>query len=351
MANDGQIEVDAGTGSIFVDTSVVTTGEGAGQNRQRVAIGDAVQGENFLSIGADGASSVHVIPSGTAASVVVSFPAVQPVSQSGAWSASVDGTVVATQGGAPWTVDALQQGNWGASISNVVPVSQSGAWAASVDGTVVATQGGAWTVNAQQQGNYGASISNFPASQAVTQGTVPWAASVEGQVGVTQVTSPWVTSGTATVSGSVSAIQTGTWFTTVSGSVTALPSGNQTVSGSVSVLNQSGSASVQLLPSSSDIGYVGTWTTSGPVTGQSSASVTTIQMTATSSVPINGILVGGVSSNVYSVWAGASGVASVGATGGVEVQPGGIVPFTCGNVNQIYIVGSNNTDIVWWSVL
>ena len=295
MSNDGQIEVDAGTGGIFVDTSVVTTGDGSGQNRQRVAIGDAVQGEQFLAIGADGAASVHLIGQSSSSSV----------------SANITNPYI------PVT----QQGNWGASINNVVPVSQSGPWAASVDGTVVATQGGAWTVGAMQQGNYGASISNFPTNQAVTQGTVPWAASVEGQVGVTQITSPWVisgnvtaqqggnygasisnfpavqpvsqqgnwgasitnqptvlqgnapwtvaasqsgnwgasvtqgtspwvTSGTSTVSGSVS-VNNYPSTQIVSGSVVAIPSGNQIVSGSVSVLNSSsgGAASVSILNS------------------------------------------------------------------------------------------------------
>ncbi len=399
--SDSEIQVDLGTGGVYVDTSQVSTSEGQPVQRQRVAIGDAVQGEQFLGVGVDGAASVHVLtaPSG---------------------SASVSANITN-----PY-IPVTQQGNWGASINNVVPVSQSGPWAASVDGTVVATQGGAWTVGAMQQGNYGASISNFPTNQAVTQGTVPWAASVEGQVGVTQITSPWVisgnvtaqqggnygasisnfpavqpvsqqgnwgasitnqptvlqgnapwtvaasqsgnwgasvtqgtvpwvTSGTSTVSGSVSSIQTGTWYTTVSGSVTAIQ-GNPpwSVSGSVSVLNQSSggsAASVQLLPSSSDIGYVGTWPTGSPIAGQTSSSVKAVPLTTNSYPSTNGILVQGLSTNIASVFVGASTVASVGVTGGFEIQPGQAVPQTAANASQIFIIGPNNTDSVCWTVL
>ncbi len=141
---------------------------------------------------------------------VISFPyGVQGVSGSVSVLNPVT-TVTANQGGAPWT----------ASVQGQLPVtqatspwlvSQSGSpWGASVQGTVVSTQGtspwvvgqsGAWTASVQGQ---------LPVTQAtspwlVSQSGSPWGASVQGTVVTTQGTSPWVTSG------SVSAIQTGSW--------------------------------------------------------------------------------------------------------------------------------------------
>lgn len=394
--SDGEIQIDAGTAGIYVDTSLVSTGAGASVNRQRIAIGDAVQGENFWTIGSDGAGSVHVInpatvvsasvnvsvASVTVASVsVLNYPSVQvvsgsvsvlnqggagsnvnvtnafiPVTQQGSWGASVSnfpaiqavsgsvsvldfpatqtvagsvsvsgqvnvgnfptnqvvsgsvsvlgGTI--NQGNAPWSVDAIQQGNWGASVSNF-PATQIVAGSVSVlGGTVIANQGGAlWTVNASQSGNWGASITNTPL--AVTE------------------------SGTWTVG----SYQVGNYGASISN----LPA-NQTISGSV-----------QLLPSSADVGYVGTWATGSPIAGQTSSSVKAVPLTTNSFPSTNGILVQGLSTNIASVFVGASTVASVGVTGGFEIQAGQAVPQTAANANLVYIIGPNSTDGVCWTVL
>lgn len=79
------------------------------------------------------------------------------------------------------TVTALQGGAWSVAVNNypaVQPVSQFGAW------NINAIQSGAWNVNATQSGAWSVSVSNFPATQPVSgtvtanQGTSPWASNI-----------------------------------------------------------------------------------------------------------------------------------------------------------------------------
>lgn len=92
-----------------------------------------------------------------------------------------------------------------------------------VSGTVAATQSGTWTV---QPGNTANTTAWKVDGSAVTQ-------PVSGTVAVTQSTSPWVTSGTATVSGTVAATQSGTWnigtVTAVTALTNALPAGSNII--------------------------------------------------------------------------------------------------------------------------
>ena len=86
--------------------------------------------------------------------------------QDGGNSITVDGTVIATQGGV-WTVGATQSGAWLVAIPVPVPVTDNGGsltvdftvpvpvtdngGSLTVDGTVTANQGGAWTVTADTE--------------------------------------------------------------------------------------------------------------------------------------------------------------------------------------------------------
>lgn len=81
---------------------------------------------------------------------------------------------------------------------------------------------------------------------------------------------------------------------------------------------------------------------------QQTVNTTAVQLSAVSTVPTNGILVGALSTNSASIFAGA---ASVTTSNGVEILPGGSQPFTC-NLNTIYIISAaSTTDKVWYNVL
>jgi hypothetical protein len=165
---------------------------------------------------------------------------------------SIVGSVVATQGGAwtvgqagaPWTVVASVIGTVAASVSGTVVSSVVGTVAVqgSLSGTVVASVVGAVTVIGSLAGVVVASVIGTP----TIVGSV--AASIQGNVPVTQVTSPWVTRAGSSgdpqgsVVGSVAASQAGAWTVTanqggapwsVVGSVGASQLGTWTVVASV----------------------------------------------------------------------------------------------------------------------
>lgn len=194
----------------------------------RTSVNNVVTVTGTVSTGGIGIQTV----SGTVN--VGNFPAIQVVS----------GTV--TQGGAPWSVTvsgsvgvgASQVGTWNigtlTSITNPVTVtgtvSSAGVANQLVSGTLGATQAGTWNIN---------TLTSITNPVAVTQSTTPW--TVSGTV--TQGGAPW--SVTVTGSVGVGATQIGTWNinaltsitnpVTVTGTVVATPSGNQLVSGTVGV--------------------------------------------------------------------------------------------------------------------
>lgn len=87
----------------------------------------------------------------------------------------------------------------------------------------------------------------------------------------------------------------------------------------------------------------------GPNVNQDLSNTTAVQLNGGTSIPVkNGVLVQGLSTNVASVFVGGSGVTT--ATG-YEIQAGQSVPFTCADVNNIYIIGANHTDKVCWNVM
>ena len=130
--------------------------------------------------------TVTALQGGAWSVAVNNYPAVQPVSQFGAWN------INAIQSGA-WNVNATQSGAWSVSVSNF-PATQP------VSGTVTANQGTTpWTVSgtvgSAQSGAWAVAINNFPATQPVSgtvtanQGTTPW--TISGTVTANQGTSPW----------------------------------------------------------------------------------------------------------------------------------------------------------------
>jgi hypothetical protein len=94
----------------------------------------------------------------------------------------------------------------------------------------------------------------------------------------------------------------------------------------------------------------GTWnvgTISAAVnTGQQTSNTSAVQLSASSTVPTNGIIVRALAGNVANVYIGGS---SVTTSTGYELTPGESISFTC-NLNTLYVIGSNSTDKVCWNV-
>lgn len=80
--------------------------------------------------------------------------------------------------------------------------------------------------------------------------------------------------------------------------------------------------------------------------GQTTSAVTAVQLSASSTIPTNGIIIQALSTNTASVFIGGSGVTT--ATG-FELTSGSSLTITS-NLNTIYVIGSNATDKVCWSV-
>ncbi len=82
--------------------------------------------------------------------------------------------------------------------------------------------------------------------------------------------------------------------------------------------------------------------------GQAVLGSSSTQLTASSIVSTNGILVQALSTNAASVYIAGSGVLT---TTGYELQAGQAVPFTCANANLLYGISTNGTDGVCFNVL
>lgn len=80
--------------------------------------------------------------------------------------------------------------------------------------------------------------------------------------------------------------------------------------------------------------------------GQQTSNTTAVQLSASSTVPTNGIIVQAISTNTASVFVGGSGATTANS---FELQAGQAAPFTA-NLNTLYVVGTNNTDKVCWTV-
>jgi hypothetical protein len=90
-----------------------------------------------------------------------------------------------------------------------------------------------------------------------------------------------------------------------------------------------------------------TGTTSAVVNvGQQTSNTSAVQLSSTSTVPTNGLIIQALSTNTASVFIGGSGVTT--ATG-FELTSGSSLTIIS-NLNTIYVIGSNATDKVCWSV-
>lgn len=167
--------------------------------------------------------------------------------------------------------------------------------ATTISGPIVVNQGTSpWiisgSVSASQVGSWTVSVSNFPASTAVTQATSPWV--VSGTVTANQGTSPWVTSGTATVSGTVAATQSGAWTTgrtwTLSSGTDSVNIGNFPASFAVTQATSpwviSGSATVSGTVAATQSGTWNINNISGTISLPTGAATDTLQTTGNTSL-------------------------------------------------------------------
>ena len=102
---------------------------------------------------------------------------------------------------------------------------------------------------------------------------------------------------------------------------------------------------VGLNAGSNAIGYVGSIQATVNI-GQTTSAVTAVQLSASSTVPTNGLIIQALSTNTASVFIGGSGVTT--ATG-FELTSGSSLTITS-NLNTIYVIGTNATDKICWSV-
>ena len=103
---------------------------------------------------------------------------------------------------------------------------------------------------------------------------------------------------------------------------------------------------VGLNAGSNAIGYVGSIQATVNI-GQTTSAVTAVQLSASSTVPTNGLIIQALSTNTASVFIGNSGVTTA---NGFELTAGSSVTISPSNINLVYVIGSNATDKVCWSV-
>ena len=103
---------------------------------------------------------------------------------------------------------------------------------------------------------------------------------------------------------------------------------------------------VGLNAGSNAIGYVGSIQATVNI-GQTTSAVTAVQLSASSTVPTNGLIIQALSTNTASVFIGNSGVTTA---NGFELTAGSSVTISPSNINLVYVIGTNATDKVCWSV-
>ena len=95
----------------------------------------------------------------------------------------------------------------------------------------------------------------------------------------------------------------------------------------------------------------GTWNTGTPSAtiniGQTTSAVTATQLTASSIAMTNGVVIQALSTNTASVFIGNSGVTTA---NGFELTAGSSLTISPSNINLVYVIGTNATDKVCWSV-
>jgi len=81
--------------------------------------------------------------------------------------------------------------------------------------------------------------------------------------------------------------------------------------------------------------------------GQTTSAVTATQLSSSSIAMTNGIVIQALSTNTASVYIGNS---SVTTANGFELTAGSSLTISPSNINLVYVIGSNATDKVCWSV-
>ena len=133
--------------------------------------------------------------------------------------------------------------------------------------------------------------------------------------------------------------------------ITVYGTGSITVKGSVSVLSGHGttvnSNIIAALPTGTNA--IGTFGTTSAVinVGQKVVATTATQISATSTIPTNGIVIQALSTNTASLFIGGSTVTT---TTGFELTAGQSMSFTA-NLNTLYIISvASTTDKICWNV-
>lgn len=140
----------------------------------------------------------------------------------------------------------------------------------------------------------------------------------------------------------------GTWATTGSAAplpVTASIAAAQTLATVTTV--SAVTAITNALPAGTNaIGNVGTKSAAVNV-GQQTVNTTAVQISSSSTVPTNGILIKALSTNGASIFVGGSGVTT---SNGYELVAGEATSFTA-NLNTLYIISAaSTTDKICWNV-
>ena len=133
--------------------------------------------------------------------------------------------------------------------------------------------------------------------------------------------------------------------------ITVYGTGSITVKGSVSVLSGHGTTVNSNIIASLPVGTnaIGTFGTTSAVinVGQKVVATTATQISATSTIPTNGIVIQALSTNTASLFIGGSTVTT---TTGFELTAGQSMSFTA-NLNTLYIISvASTTDKICWNV-
>jgi hypothetical protein len=81
--------------------------------------------------------------------------------------------------------------------------------------------------------------------------------------------------------------------------------------------------------------------------GQTTSAVTATQLSSSSIAMTNGVVIQALSTNTASIYIGNSGVTTA---NGFELTAGSSLTISPSNINLVYVIGTNATDKVCWSV-
>ena len=282
-----------------------------------------------------GGSAVTIGTQTAANSMPVTLPSAviaslqQPTLQSGSTTAVTQATAsnlnaTVVNGGTFAVQDSTTETNTGTTATNTTTI--AGAITSSVMQSNIKQVGG----------------SSFALGQQLAAASLPIVLTASQ---LTTLTPPAAITGFATSANQTNKSQI-TQIADASGNIIASTSNalNVDITNSSLAVTNSGTFAVQAAQS----GSWTTGTTSAVINvGQKTVSTSAVQISSTSTVPTNGILIGALSTNSASIFVGGSGVST---TTGVELLPGGSLPFTA-NLNTLYIISAaSTTDKIWFNV-